>query len=129
MVRLNPNIEAEGITRMGTQGLRRLKSNNMDRDILKAGLDLLIWNKDVTVDLAAIIIGNCIDLIEEEIQSHRDARRWGEAQRWVDRRASITTTLNRPRQSIWEAIPWLRDTMLQREVSKELGKRRKSACK
>ena len=118
LLRVNPNIEAEGITRTGTQGLRRLKSNNIDHDIAQAGIEPLVWNKDVTVDLAAIIIGNFLDLVNAEIESHRNAGRWDEAQRLSERLASVSTTLDRPRQGVWDAIPGLRETMVQREKSK-----------
>lgn len=118
LLKVNPNIEAEGITRTGRQGLRRLKSNNIDHDIAQAGFEPLVWNKDVTVDLAAIIIGNFLRIVNAEIESHRSAGRRDEAQRLYESLASISTTLDRPRQGIWEAIPTLRETMVQRVKSK-----------
>lgn len=118
ILKVNPNAENECVTRTGARGLRRLKNNNIDRDIEEAGFTPLLWNKDQTVDVGARMLEEFFEIMDEQVRAHEKAGRWEEAQNLVDRRRTMATYFNHPYQSVWEAIPGLRDSMTQRALMK-----------
>ena len=122
----NPNIEREGMNSNGEKGLKRLKSNNIDSDIAEAGFRPLEVNKEVAVDLITIMFRQLAAICRKEVEAHQKAGRWTEAQQLSQEVAAVGTWLDRPRPSIWEAIPGLEKKMerrVLRERRKNLARR------
>lgn len=118
VLKINPNAENECVTRSGNRGLRRLKNNNIDSDIEEAGFEPLRWNKDQTIDVGARMLEEAFEIIQDQVRAHEQAGRWEVAQNLAERCRTMATYPNHPWQTVWTAIPGLRERMTQRAMMK-----------
>ncbi|KAJ4357910.1 uncharacterized protein N0V89_002487 [Didymosphaeria variabile] len=77
----NPDMLHEGVTRDGKKGLKKLKRNNIDDRIVKAGLLPNQINKDLLIDLITIMLRNHRATAIREIDNHRKHGRYDDALR------------------------------------------------